>query len=100
MVYKREYAADRKKARNLMKKLVKLLISEDVTELRRMLTADPPAEWLSLTFLDGDSVRDELVPALEKTGPDCRRVFSDSLDLLLEQLVNFKGLAEKLKEYC
>ena len=100
MLYDEEYAADRKAAEKNLQVLEQALSASDEARLRRLLADAPLVQWLSLIFLEGDRLRDGLVPRLEKAGSACRAVFSDAADQALRQLVNFRDLLETLKQCC
>ena len=100
MLYEGEFAADQKGAQKRFDALKQALAASDERRLSKLLAEAPLSEWFSLIFLDGDRVKDELVPLLEKSGAPCRAAMSAALDRALEQLVDFKGLLETLKTYC
>ena len=100
MLYDEEYAADRKAVGKNLQALEQALSASDEARLRRLLADAPLAQWLSLVFLEGDRLRDGLVPRLEKASSACRAVFSEAADQALRQLVNFRDLLETLKQCC
>ena len=100
MLYEDEYEADRKAAEKHRDALEKALRNNDVEGLKKLLDRAPAAEWLSLIFLDGESIEKELVPAMEKAGTGCRTVFAEALGQAIDTLEDFKGLLEELKSRC
>lgn len=98
--YEAEYAADRRQAEENLAALLKALAAKDAREAERLLAAAPPAQWLSLIFLDGETVKRELVPRLKETSDGCRAAVGKALDEALEQLVEFKALLQALKSCC
>ena len=100
MLYEEEYAADQKEAQRRLERLKRALSSGDAKGLEKLLSELPPVEWLSLIFLDGDRLREELVPLLDAADAPCRKLFSEALEQGLEQLVDFKDLLEALKKHC
>ena len=47
-----------------------------------------------------NKLKDELVPLLDDTSDDCRKIFGEALDKALSRLVNFKDLLQSLKSRC
>ena len=100
MLYEEEYAADQKEAQRRFEALKRALAAGDDKSLSRLLSQLPPEEWLSLIFLDGERLRDELLPLLDSAESACRELFSRALDRALEHLVDYKELLEALKKHC
>lgn len=100
MLYKDEYEADRKTAEKRCEALEKALRNNDAEGLRKLMDKAPAAEWLSLVFLDGESIEKKLVPALEKAGTGCRAAFAEALGQAIDTLEDFRGLLEELKSRC
>ena len=99
-LYSSEYEADRKAAVARLKTLEQALADSDLNALKACLNEVHPEEWLSLIFLDGKQLKDELVPLLEVSSPECRTVFSAAMEKALKRLVDFKDLLESLKMCC
>lgn len=99
-LYSSEYETDRKAAVARLKTLEQALADSDLNALKACLNEVHPEEWLSLIFLDGKQLKDELVPLLEVSSPECRTVFSAAMEKALKRLVDFKDLLESLKMCC
>ncbi len=100
ILYRNEYDADLDDAEKRLEILKQALESSDSSALKAVLTEVHPEEWLSLIFLDGQQLKEELVPLLEKTTPECKKIFTAAADKALKRLVNFKDLLESLKMCC
>lgn len=100
MLYDDEFGRDKESAENNLAKLTEVFRASDLQALKRMLSAAPPVQWLSLIFLDGGKIREELVPAIEGSAAECRREFGAAIDKALDQLVEFTDLFTALKECC
>ena len=100
MLHDDEYAADKEHAKECVEVLEKYLENSDAGALKDMLSTDPPEMWLSLIFLNGDKLREELVPAIRGSSPECREFLATALDGALGRMVDFKDLFEALKECC
>ena len=99
-LYDAEYEADRKAAEGRLETLKTALADSDLNALKACLNEVHPEEWLSLIFLDGKQLKDELVPLLEVSSPECRTAFSAAMEKALKRLVDFKDLLESLKMCC
>lgn len=99
-LYNAEYEADRKAAEGRLETLKSALADSDLSVLKSCLNEVYPEEWLSLIFLDGQQLKEELVPLLENTTPECKKIFSAAAEKSLKRLVNFKNLLESLKTCC
>ena len=80
--------------------LKRALAASDKDELNKCLEEVNPEEWLSLIFLDGDQLLDDLVPLLRKASPECRSSMNEALSQALSRLVDFKDLLEALRSQC
>lgn len=100
MFFDDEYEQDRLAAERALDRLEEALASSDDGALGLLLAEKSLAEWLSLVFLDGDTLRDELTPLVKKASPACRRAFADAADKALEDLVEFKDLLKVLRDCC
>jgi len=100
MLYEEEFAADQKAAEERFAALRQSLAASDLTGLRQLISRAPLAEWMSLIFLEGGRLREELVPLLDSADEPCRAAFAQALDAALEQLVDFKDLMETLRTHC
>lgn len=100
MLFEEEFAADQKAAEERFRVLRQSLAASDLDGVQRLLAEAPPVGWLSLIFLEGETLWTELVPALESADEPCRTAFSQALDAALEQLVDFKDLMETLRKHC
>lgn len=100
MLYSDEFGSDKASAEGNLARLTDIFRSSDLQALRRMLSSAPPVQWLSLIFLDGGKIRDELVPAIEESSEECRKEFAAAADKALSQLVNFSDLFTALRESC
>ena len=98
MLYDDEYESDRKTAEDRLETLKTALSDSDLDGLKELLNEVHPEEWLSLIFLDGEMLKEELVPLLKSASPECRSVFSSAMNKALKRLVDFKDLLETLKE--
>ena len=99
-LYPSEYKADKQAAETRLAAMEEALSGSDLPALKACLTEVHPEEWLSLIFLDGEQLKKELVPLLEKTSPECKKIFAAAADKALKRLVNFKDLLESLKMCC
>ena len=100
MLYADEFARDKSAAEANLARLADIFRSSDLPALKRLLSAQPPVQWLSLIFLDGEKVRSELVPAIEAADEKCRDEFARAADKALGQLVEFRDLFTALRECC
>ena len=100
LLYGEEYAEDRKAAEKRLEELKRALAQPAADGVRRCMEEAPPEEWLSLIFLDGDRLREELVPLLDSAGSECKAVVAAALDGALARLVDFKDLLEVLRQHC
>lgn len=100
MLYDDEFERDKASAEKNLAKLTDLFRYSDLQALKRMLAAVPPVQWLSLIFLDGEKIREELVPAIQESSEECRKEFGAAADQALGQLVGFTDLFTALKECC
>lgn len=100
ILYRDEYDADLDDAEKRLEMLKQALSSSDASALKAVLNEVHPEEWLSLIFLDGQQLKEELVPLLENTTPECKKIFAAAADKSLKRLVNFKDLLESLKMCC
>ena len=100
LLYDDEYAADRAAAEQRLQKLRDALAADDSAAVTSLLSASPPDQWLSLIFLDGTQIREELAPLLEGASPTCRSAFSAAAERSLKRLVEFKDLLETLNKLC
>ena len=85
---------------DLLMELGRTMSESDLNALKACLNEVHPEEWLSLIFLDGKQLKDELVPLLEVSSPECRTAFSAAMEKALKRLVDFKDLLESLKMCC
>lgn len=99
MLYE-EYTSDQKTAEARFDTLKALLAASDLSGLKKLLADAPLVQWMSLIFLDGDRLRDELVPQLEASDAVCRAAFSAAADEALRQLVDYRDLLETLQKHC
>ena len=95
-LYDDEYEADRKAAEDRLETLKTALADSDLSALKSCMNEVHPEEWLSLIFLDGEKLKEELVPLIKRTSPECRSAFSAAIDKALKRLVDFKDLLETL----
>jgi hypothetical protein len=95
-----EYEEDRQMAEKRLASLKRALAASDKDELNKCLEEVNPEEWLSLIFLDGDQLLDDLVPLLRKASPECRSSMNEALSQALSRLVDFKDLLEALRSQC
>lgn len=100
MLFDSEYEADAKAAQQRFEALKAALEASDVRALERLFAAAEPAQWLSLIFLDGGMIKDELVPLLENADSECKSTVKAALDKSLAKLVDFKALLESLCTCC
>ena len=87
-------------AEKRLETLKQALAGSDKEALKDCLNEVHPEEWLSLIFLDGNKLKEELVPLMDSTSDDCRKIFGNALDKALSRLVNFKDLLQSLKSRC
>ena len=95
-LYDDEYETDRKAAEDRLETLKTALADSDLSALKSCLNEVHPEEWLSLIFLDGKKLKEELVPLIKQSSPECRSAFSAAMDKALKRLVDFKDLIETL----
>ena len=74
-LYDDEYEADRKAAEDRLETLKTALAASDLSALKSCLNEVHPEEWLSLIFLDGDKLKEELVPLIKKHHPNVVPLF-------------------------
>ena len=96
MLYDDEYEDDKKDAEERLSRLKDALRSSDRSGLKKCLSETHPEEWLSLIFLDGESLKNDLVPLLKAASPECREVFHTEINKALKRLQDFKNLLESL----
>lgn len=99
-LYDDEYEADKAVAENRLETLKTSLKTSDLPALKSCLNEVHPEEWLTLIFLDGEKLKNELVPLLESTSSECKTAFSGAMDKALKRLVDFKNLFETLMDLC
>ena len=100
MLYDDEFRRDKESAENNLSRLTDIFRASDLQALKRMMSAMPPAQWLSLIFLDGGKILEELVPAIKDSAAECRKEFGAAVDKALDQLVDFTDLFTALRECC
>ena len=99
-IYIPDYDEDRLDAERRLKALEQALAASDLNAVKEQLSDVHPEEWLSLIFLNGDKLKDELVPLLDQTSEDCRKAVGIALDKALSRLVNYKDLLKSLRSRC
>ena len=99
MLYE-EYDADRGKAKECLKCLKEALQKGDAGEVKKLLEKEPVEEWLSLIFLEGAPLRDELLPLIDGADASCRSVLAPAFEKALERMVDFRELLETLQKHC
>lgn len=95
-LYPSEYEADKLSAETRLTELKDALSKSDLAAMKACLNEVHPEEWLTLIFLDGEQLKEELVPLLKSASPECRKVFSAAMEKALKRLVDFKDLMEVL----
>ena len=100
VVYEEEYAADSAEAAKRLAELENALAEGSADRLRKLLEAVPLEEWLSLIFLDGAKLREELAPKIRGAEEDCRKLLGEALDSAKQKLVSFQDLFVALRTYC
>ena len=99
-LYQEEYEADRTVAEDRLRRLKLGLQTNDAAGLHALFSEAPVEEWLSLIFLEGQPLRDELLPLLDDTDAACRAEAAQAFGQGLSRLVDFKDLLEALQEHC
>ena len=100
MLYDEEFAADQKQAENNLNTLVEALKKNDLAAIEALFAKGRPEEWMSLVFLDGEKLQNELAPLLDQADPECRKTAADAFVKGLSRLVDFKDLLEALIRHC
>lgn len=99
-IYIPEYDEDRLDAERRLEALKQALSASDLNAVKEQLNEVHPEEWLSLIFLDGIILKNELVPLLDNTSEECRQAVGKALDQALSRLVNYKDLLKSLRSRC
>ncbi len=100
MLFDEEYMQDKQVAEDNLRELIAALKASDADGIRKLTTTAPVAQWLSLIFIDGNVLREELVPAVKGASQECRSAFADAVDCALTDLLVFKDLMEALRSCC
>lgn len=87
-----EYETDRAQAAGNLQALRALVQAGDAPGVRAFLQAQPPSEWLSLVFLDEDTLENGLLAGLENADEACRGAMREVVRAQLDLLKNYTEL--------
>ena len=100
MLYDEEFAADQKQAEENLAALKEALRGNDLAALKELFAKAGTEEWMSLVFLDGEKLQNELAPLLDQADLACQKVAADAFEKGLKKLVDFQDLLEALIKHC
>ena len=100
MLYDEEYAADKKQVEENLITFEEALKKNDLAAMQALFAKAGTEEWLSLVFLDGEILQNELAPLLDQADPACRKAAAEAFGKGLSNLVDFEDLLKALIRHC